>query len=306
MKLHRAPVVLALLAAAAACASAPSSPSEASYVRAEDGKLLAFERFGESGEALIVPGMSLLIDDARFLAKGRQVIFYDMRGRGRSDATLANSMEEDIADIDAVRRWFGFERISLLATDYNAAVAAHYAARYTGRVDELVLVSPIPLAKNPYWDVYERMYNDSRNSEAFRELYIKRRDGEKRRDPEAWNAAYTKELYRPMFKDPSSVDGMQSNPFPEPNDDPEAVVRRYLSLLRSFGDWAWDDAVSEIDCPVLIVRGGSDPLPAPAAQQWADAIPGARVRTIEGSGRLPWIEARRAFESAVDDFLGAQ
>lgn len=293
----------ALLAAAGSCAVMPSAPSETSYVRAEDGKLLAFERFGSGDRVLVVPALSFMAEDTPFLAKGRQTIFYDMRGRGRSDRTLANSLEEDIADVDAVRRWFGLERISLLATDYYAVVAAHYAARHPDRVDKLVLVSPVPLAKVPYWDVYERMYNDSRNTEAFRELFIQRREGEKRRDPEAWNATYTRELYRPMFRDPSAVDDMRSNPFPEPNDDPEAAVRRYLSLIRSFGDWSWADVAGEIECPVLVVCGESDPLPTVATEVWAEAIPNARLVKIAGAGRMPWIEARRTFESTVLDFL---
>jgi len=294
---------LLTLALLPACAMTPKTPVEESYVRTSDGALLAFERFGRGEEVMIAPGLSYWGADARYLAKNRTVIFYDMRGRGKSSENYSRSLEEDVRDLEEVRKWFGLEKFTLIAPDYRGTVAASYAAFHPEYVEKLVLVSPIPISKEPYWDVYERMYNDKRNSESFRELNKQRRTGEMEKDPAAWNAAYTRALFEPMVKDAKALKRMQSRPFTPPNNDPEKGVVRYLALLRSFGEWNWVGAMRQVRCPTLIIRGQDDPVPTPAATQWRDTIPGAKLESIAGSGHLPWLERASALESAVDEFL---
>src|SRR5205807_536136 len=56
----------------------------------------------------------------------------------------AYTAAESVADIDAVRRAAGYERLVLYCTSYGTKVALQYAARYPAHVEALVLDSVVP------------------------------------------------------------------------------------------------------------------------------------------------------------------
>ncbi len=296
-------LVVAFGLLATACTSTFIGEPVESYVQASDGALLHYRKLGTGPVVLIVPGESAVALDMARLARSRTVIFYDLRGRGRSSASLAIRFDQDVEDLETVREWFGLERFSLLATDFRGAVAAHYAARHPERVDELVLVSPIPISKFPYWNVYTRIFNDRRDDEAFRELGLLKRQGLHRRDPGAWAEAYKLALFRPWVARASTLASMKSSPFQEPNLDPEDSLRKYLGYLAALGEWDWRSVAGSVACRTLVIRGAADPMPAQVSVEWAESIPQARTEVVEGSVRMPWIEEPRQFFGAVDGFL---
>ena len=61
-------------------------------------------------------------------------------GPSRGDFTTA----ESVADIEALRRAAGYERLVLYGTSYGTKVALQYAARYPAHVEALVLDSVVP------------------------------------------------------------------------------------------------------------------------------------------------------------------
>lgn len=75
-----------------------------------------------------------------------QLVFIDQRGCGwskktnRSHYTLANN----IADIEALRKYLGLKRISILGVSYGGMVAQGYAIKYAKNVEKLILVSTAP------------------------------------------------------------------------------------------------------------------------------------------------------------------
>ena len=287
----------------AACRSVPSA-SEESYVQIADGTLLHYQRYGDGADVLLVPGASSVAADLSFLADGRSVIFYDARGRGRSDRAASLRLARDLEDLEAVRSWFGLERFELLGTDYYAALGAHYAAENPKRVTRLVMVSPIPVAKFPHWEIYRRTFDDRSEEAAFRKLAIEKRQGRDREDPEGFALDYRDALYGAWVVDDSSLRRMRSNPFVAPNQGPEVAVRAYLSLLRDLGDWDWRQEMSAIACPTMIVHGDGDPMPPASFEDWRAAIPGARSVVVERSGHMPWLERPGPFREAVRGFLG--
>jgi pimeloyl-ACP methyl ester carboxylesterase len=101
----------------------------------------------------------------------RELVVFDQRGTGRSGALLCPTVErpivpnpaaaaaacaarlgparahyttrDSIADVEAVRHALGVERLSLLGISYGAKVALGYATAFPGRVERLVLDSPV-------------------------------------------------------------------------------------------------------------------------------------------------------------------
>ena len=294
-------VTLALFSVS--CATTSAGAAEDSYVQTEDGTLLAYRKLGSGDEVLIVPGDNWIGRDIERLAKDRTVVFYDARGRGRSEARMTTSLETDLADLEAVREWFGFERISLLGMDYQAALVALYAATYPERVDKLVVLSPIPVRKFPHWKIYYQIFNENRDPETLKVLNEMQREGVPKKDPEAWAREYQLMIVQAWVKDQRSVSSMKSNPYAGPNANPELLVVRYFDMLRNLGDWDWRPKLGAVEAQSLVVYGDSDPMPAAASREWVTSMPNSSEAVIEGSGRMPWIEKPRSFFGAIDDFL---
>lgn len=296
------PLVFAV-AALAACSSTPRGEDVASYVQVRDGSLLWYRKVG-TGPVVIVPGANWLeADVGKTIQNGRTAIFYDLRGRGRSDASAIARFERDLQDLEDVARWFQLEHFSLVGFDYSAALAANYAAQHPLQVEKLVLVSPIPASRHPYFDIYRRIFDDRRDDEAWRKVEEARRQDLRRSDPEAWAQLYARALLRPWFKDPGAVRRMKSRPWVRPNLDPERGVLQYMSLLRALGEWDWRPALAEVRSPALLIFGDGDPMPREAMQDWQRALPESRIELLSGAGHVPWVERRRSFEKAVGEFL---
>lgn len=95
---------------------------------------------GPGGDHLRFKQHSLEIQDVA------QLIFIDHRGCGRSKKTTANdyTLENNIEDIEALRKYLGLQRICLLGTSYGGIVAQGYAIRYPKQVEKLILVATAP------------------------------------------------------------------------------------------------------------------------------------------------------------------
>lgn len=81
--------------------------------------------------------------DLAYLGQWFQLVFIDERGCGKSDKCPESTLTvaQNVADMDAVRAVFGFEKISVLGWSYGGMLAAAYAAKYPQRLNLLFLLS---------------------------------------------------------------------------------------------------------------------------------------------------------------------
>ena len=112
------------------------------FIEVEAGVRLYFRTVGE-GEAVVIPLVSWS-EEFDVLAKGHRVIFYDPRNRGQSTAVEPKrvSFQNDMRDLEAVRRHLGLEKISLIGWSYFGGVVARYAMEFPERIRHLVMVPP--------------------------------------------------------------------------------------------------------------------------------------------------------------------
>jgi len=291
-----------LLSLTAACAS--TGPAAESYIQTRDGALLSYRKVGNGPENVVVLSASWLSPDLDRLAKGRTLYYYDLRNRGRSGRAGSVRMERDLADLQEVLDWFKLERVTLVGHDYNAALAAVYASQNPTRVERLVLVSPIPARKFPYWNIYERVYGERVDDQAFQKLRELDRSHARRLDPDEWAAAYRQVVLSGWVQDMTTLRNMKAQPLVEPNLDPEPLHRQYKALLASLGDWDFSAELGQVHAQALVVGGEADPMPRESTTEWATLLPSARHSTIPRSGRLPWVERPSDFFTAVEGFLG--
>src|SRR5690348_16730914 len=135
---------------------------------------IAYETLGRRGTSLPIiainggPGLThaymVQNDFWERIARQRLVIFYDQRGTGRSknattpdtghsagprSAALAQDMDAQVADLDAVRKALNLEKFALLGDSYGGLVAMAYAAAHPEHVAKLILSdSPGPSWKS--------------------------------------------------------------------------------------------------------------------------------------------------------------
>ena len=78
------------------------------------------------------------------LAGSFRLVYYDQRGRGRSGNAVDPdeiSIESEVADLERVRRHFGFESVAVLGHSWGGVLAMEYAIRHPDRASHLILVN---------------------------------------------------------------------------------------------------------------------------------------------------------------------
>jgi proline iminopeptidase len=91
------------------------------------------------------PGIDHTSGKARYgrLREKMQLVYFDHRGQGRSGRgdPAKYTLDENVEDMEGLRRHLGLERIVSLGTSYGGMVAMAHAARYPRSVSHLILVA---------------------------------------------------------------------------------------------------------------------------------------------------------------------
>lgn len=249
---------------------------------------------------LIVPG-AVVDEDLAPLAEHHRVVFYDSRGRGRSDAIadptrLSFGLEVD--DAERVRASLGAERASWLGWSYVAGVVVRHALAHLVRIDRLVLVAPI----GPAASLGSEMVHDASPAGLARLDQLRAAELD-RDDPERFCEEW-RSVYMPLqVCDPVSLERTRSRPCAHANEWPAHVTTTLAHVFISLGSYDWRPELGGLDVPVLVVHGADDVGQRDAAVAWVTALPDARLLELDGVRRLPWLESPDAFFAPVREFL---
>ena len=265
---------------------------------------LAYWVYGTPGPAppVIVinggPGLShiymLQNDTWPRLAHKRQVIFYDQRGLGgstRLSPGAPQTMQAQIADLEALRTHLGFERMDLAGDSFGGFIAVAYTAAPPDRVHRLILSDSAPpdlahmrpLLGDAFPDVEEQTKQASAHLA----------------NPKAVADADLRAHFRMIFYSPE-------------------LCERYLAGVSDLGfNPTVGDAVGKsaealdltstlptLRVPTLVLNGRFDLNTTPlGAWKIAHAIPHAQLVFFEHSGHLPAYEEPERYITVVDTFL---
>ena len=282
------------------------------YVDAGGGVRLFYRTMGAGRDTIVVlhggPGFSMdyLAADLAPLAARHVLLFYDQRGAGRSTLvsdSAALDAQRFAEDLEAVRRHFGIERLTLLGHSWGPAVAALYAARYPERVGRLIIVDAVPTTAAQFAPVFERM--DARRDSATRTRVDVLRAA-KLADPgdAAACRAYYAVWFLPAFADGAALRRSRGDFCAGSREALANKVRnvdRYT--LQSLGAWDWRPALRGVRAPTLVIHGTEDFIPVATARDWARTLPNGRLLLLDGVGHFPYLEAPDRFFAAVEAFL---
>lgn len=230
------------------------------------------------------------------LADGRELIYYDQRGGGRSPVArdVPVGWTEQVADLEALRGMWGLERLTLVGYSWGGLLALLYALSHPGRVGRLALVSPAPAwraAREQFESVFARRNVDPAFQEARRQL---RESGLRERDPAAFQQRIFELSVAPYFFDPERARDL--TPF-------RVTGRTQQEVWQSLGHYDLRPRLPELrGIPALVVHGEDDPIPIEAARTAAGLI-GAGFHALPRCGHVPYVEAFEPFRALVGGFL---
>ncbi len=257
----------------------------------------------EGATPLLCVNGGLIVDHAMLwpalspLAPGRQLILYDQRGRGASDAPPdpgAARIDDDASDVPALRRALGIRRWDVLGHSWGGGIAMLAAARDPAGVRRLVLADAV--GATSAWMAPLRAESAARANAGDRAALAAITDDMLgASDPEV-HLRHLRASYEAWF-----VDRAFASTFPMPRvASPTGTA--VLARLRREG-YDWRDRVRAIAAPTLVLHGDGDPLSPDVGRETAATIPGARFALLPHSGHFPFWEAPAEFFAAVSGFL---
>jgi proline iminopeptidase len=261
-----------------------------------------FRLMGAGPEVVIVPVTGNDADFAGLAAPGRAVVFYDVRGRGRSDAVteVDAGFAEEVTDLEAVRNAFGIERFAVLGYSYHAGVAAVYALQHAERITRLVLVAAIPARA-------DARPAPARQPAPHQVAHLDQLEaaGLRGSDPAAMCRAW-RDVYVPLLMGRPETYVRLAPVCDLPNEHPWNVARSLVHVFAQLRTYDWRPNLRELDVPTLVVQGSEDHDPIDYAVEWVDALADARLLELDGIGQLPWVEDPDRFFAAVGRFLAGE
>jgi proline iminopeptidase len=245
------------------------------------------------------------------LADQFQVIYYDYRGRGKSDRSAnvhSITFEGDVQDLEALRLALGFERINLYGFSYGGLIAQAYALAHPDRVKHLILANT--LYSSEMWQKnHENINHELENQypEVWEQIQQLKSQGYASTSPEM------EELFRKhsaliRWYNPdhasrlaTEATGRNSELYPVfVGTDVEFVIGGQVAQLPDFRP-----RLKELKMPVLILAGRFDRALYPKLQmEFKHFCPQAQFVMLERSGTWGHVEEPETVMPLVREFLG--
>lgn len=235
-------------------------------------------------------------------AGGRDLIFYDQRGGGRSrhdDDRGAIGWPEQAADVGRVIEEFGLGNPVIVGYSWGALLALLYSLEAReGRLGpvpaRLILIDPAPLSRQ-YRDSFEAEFARRQASPAVQQLRDElAASGLREQDPEAYRQRVFELSVAGYFADPARARDL--TPF-------RVTGRVQRGVWDSLGEY---DLVPQLpalqDVPAVVVHGRQDPIPLASSEAGAHAL-GAPCIVLEECGHVPYVEQPAALFRALSPFV---
>ncbi|MCC6552379.1 MAG: alpha/beta fold hydrolase [Polyangiaceae bacterium] len=230
------------------------------------------------------------------LADRVQLVYFDHRGQGRSarGPRETYTLENNVADMEALRQHLGLDKIVVLGGSYGGMVAMAYAIEHQRHVSHLILVATA--ASHRFLDRAKQIL-EQRGTEAQRSACER-----------LWAGAFeSEEQLREYFDVMGPLYSLTHDPARAQESRGRAILSHeainvaFGGFLRTFD---LTPRLPEIRVPTLVIGGRHDWICAPEfSEEIARLIPGADLRIFERSGHSVRADEPRALLDAVAGFL---
>jgi len=234
-----------------------------------------------------------------------QLVFIDQRGCGfsKKDKKSNYTLDNNIEDIEALRKYLGFKKISVLGVSYGGMVAQGYAIRYQKNMEKLILVSTAPsyhfietarenlkkigteqqiaVCKKYLWSGSFKSNRDVNHYfKIMDSLYIYNYKNKKRRKPSF------KKIKSLKIKNILSYDVLNVG---------------FSGFLNEFN---FTSNLKKIKCPTLIMVGRNDWVCVPSHSKiMAKEIPNSTLKIFNKCGHALTTDAKDKYIKSIKQFL---
>jgi proline iminopeptidase len=249
----------------------------------------------------LLPQMLRLAD----LAGGRELLFYDQRGGGRSqtDDRAPITWRTQVEDLAAVVRELALHPLHVVGYSWGGLLAMLHAIESTDsslstRPSSLVLIDPAPISR-AFRQRFEAEF--ARRQQGPEVLALRAelaRSGLRERDPAAHRHRAFELSVAGYFFDPRAARDL--TPF-------RVTGRVQQSVWESLGDFDLTADLARaraLGIPALVVHGREDPIPLASSEAAAAAL-GAELVVLERCGHVPYVERPDELFRAIEAFLRA-
>jgi pimeloyl-ACP methyl ester carboxylesterase len=290
-----------------------SATVDTGYVTTDDGVRLFYRRVGSGPQTVIVPLGFMLFQDFQVLSKGRTMIFYDMRDRGKSDEVkdpAKITIQKDVDDLEAVRRHFGADKVSLIGESYLGMMVILYTTQHPKHVERVVQIGPV---SRRFGTKYPPEFTASDSGQVPDPVELKKLDD---LEKNGYAAAHPKEFCKQDWKVERT--GLVGNPANAakagdgycefPNEWPTHLDKHFDASISSIRKLDIRDAdLAKVTMPVLTIHGTKDRnAPFGGGREWAAILPDARLVTVPGAAHFPWLDNPDLVFSSIDAFLRSE
>jgi proline iminopeptidase len=218
------------------------------------------------------------------ISKTHRIVFYDQRGTGKSNRLAPGASQEmaaQIADLEAVRAKFGFEKFALVGDSYGGFLAMAYAAAHPGHIEKLILSDSPPPDMKKIARVLGQVFPDVSS------------------DRGATPDEQMRHHFRMLFYSQENRDAYLAGT-KDLGYNPQVGAQ----VSRSAAKLDLTAALPKFNFPTLVITGRYDMNVTPVnAWNIYKAIPGAKFVVFEKSGHLPSYEEPDKYVEVVNAFL---
>lgn len=204
------------------------------------------------------------------LSQQFKIIGIDSRGHGKSTLNSTPLTYERIQkDVELILAHLGINKLSIIGFSDGGIVAYRLASMTSLHIEKLVTIGA-------YWHL--------KNAESVKEIFLK----------------ITAESWRKKF--PATYDSYQKlNPSPDFDFFTQSIIKMWLDPTASGYP---NEAIKNIACPLLIVRGDNDHLLSrDAVVELSGLIKSVHLLNIPFAGHLTFEDQKEIFMLSLNEFL---
>ncbi len=226
-----------------------------------------------------------------------QLVFIDHRGCGRSKKTKQKeyTLENNIEDIEALRKYLGLPKIAILGGSYGGIVAQGYAIRYPKKVEKLILS-----ATAPSFRTIDEAKITLRQRGTAKQIAL----GE-----DLWNGTFkNSQQVNRFFQELESLYSTTAKKHPKKGYSKSQTIWSHEAINLGFGDFLrhfdFIPQLKKITCPTLILAGDKDWIcSANQAKIMAKKIPQAKLKIFKNCGHAIAVDAHKEYIKIIKQFL---
>jgi 3-oxoadipate enol-lactonase len=252
---------------------------------------LYYEVHGSGEPVMLIHGLSMdsstWFNQVSVLSKNYQVIVFDNRGVGQTDAPHEDYSTEMMAD-DAVAllKFLNVDNAHILGFSMGGMIAQIIALKYPAFVKSLLLTATaaqFPTKAKHLVQVWLRMLGENVSLETrIREGFL-------------WG--YTNDFFEDDETVTTAINLAINHPYPLSN---HGFAGQVAALMKH----DTRSQISQISVPTLVLIGREDILvPVKFSEELAAKIPKAELVILERGGHNCWMEFSEQFNQAVMQFL---